>query len=65
MRWAPLFVTLGMKDGLLPLQVFDERVKSINKILIENGVRKSLVPLDLLVNLVAFVTHGSIRIRAS
>ena len=54
-----------MKDGLLPLQVFDERVKSINKILIENGVRESLVTLDLLINLVAFATHGSIRICAS
>jgi len=54
-----------MKSSLLPLQVLDERVKSINKILIENGVRESLVTLDLLINLVAFATHGSIRICAS
>jgi hypothetical protein len=54
-----------MKGDLLALQISDECVKSINEILIGNGVRKSPVALDLLVNLVAVVTHGSIRICAS
>jgi len=62
---ALLLSLLGMKGGLLALQVLDDRVKSINEILIGNGVRKSSVALDLLVNLVAFFTHGSIRICAS
>jgi hypothetical protein len=30
-----------MKGGLLPLQVFDDRTKSINEILIRNGLHKT------------------------
>jgi hypothetical protein len=54
-----------MKADLLALQISDARVNSIDEILIGNGARKSPIALDLLVNLVAFVTHGSIRICAS
>jgi len=39
---------LGMKSGLLPLQVFDDRTKSINEILIGNGLHKTPIALNLL-----------------
>jgi hypothetical protein len=62
---AFLLLLIGVKLGLLGSHILDELIDPINRQLIRDGGRQSSVLLELLVDLDAFFTHDSRRIRAS